>query len=186
MSTHKEDLLDEETRDKGTAENETPETTGLEAVAPAAEETNALRRERDDLRDQLLRRRADFENFRKRAERDRDQLAQEARAQILTGLLTTVDNLEKALAAPGDGDATLREGVSLTYRNLLSFFESQGVVIKDPTGEKFDPQQHQALLYEPVPDVADDTVVETYRKAYFLKDRLLRPALVKVAKGTNG
>jgi molecular chaperone GrpE len=184
MSTQKEDLLDEETKDTPAADSS--EATGLEAVAPTASEMDALRRECSDLRDQLLRRRADFENFRKRAERDREMLAQEARAQILTGLLNTADNLEKALAAPGDGDPTLREGVQLTYRNLLAFLESEGVVAKDPTGEKFDPQQHQALLYEPVPDVADDTVVETFRKAYFLKDRLLRPALVKVAKGTNG
>jgi molecular chaperone GrpE len=183
MNTPKEDLLDEETKDTPAAESEA---TGLEAAATTAEEADALRRERDDLRDQLLRRRADFENFRKRAERDRETLAVEARAQILTGLLNTVDNLEKALAAPGDGDPTLREGVQLTYRNLLSFLESQGVVARDATGEKFDPQQHQALLYEPVPDVPDDTVVETFRKAYFLKDRLLRPALVKVAKGVNG
>jgi molecular chaperone GrpE len=146
-----------------------------------------LRRERDDFKDQLLRRRADFENYRKRVERDREQAALEAQAQVLAGLLPTVDTLERALAAApvreGDDETSLREGVQLIYRNLMTFLESAGVVVKDPTGEPFDPQQHQALLHEPVPGAADGTIVEVFRKAYFLKDRLLRPALVKVAKG---
>lgn len=164
------------------------EATGLEAVEPpAAEQLEALRRERDDFKDQVLRRRADFENYRKRVERDKEQATIEARAQILSGLLPTVDNFERALAAPPIGDdSALRSGVDLIYRNLMSFLESQGVVIKDPKGEMFDPQIHQALMHEPAPGVEDGTIVETFRKAYFLKDRLLRPALVKVAKGTDG
>jgi molecular chaperone GrpE len=159
--------------------------TGLTpADAPAAEpaELEALRRERDELKDQLLRRRADFENYRKRVERDREQATLEARAEILAGLLPALDNMERALTAPGEG-GTLREGIELTYRNILAFLEAQGVQVVDPTGQPFDPQQHQALLHEPAPGFADGTVVETFRKAYILKDRLLRPALVKVAKG---
>jgi molecular chaperone GrpE len=164
------------------------EPNGLEAVAatPAETEAEALRRERDDLKDQVLRRRADFENYKKRVERDREQATIEARANILAGLLPTIDNFERALEAPAGGDdAALREGVQLIFRNLMSFLETQGVVVKDPTGEMFDPQIHQALSHEPVPGVKDGTIVETFRKAYFLKDRLLRPALVKVANGAD-
>jgi molecular chaperone GrpE len=149
---------------------------------PGAAEDEASRREIADLKDQLLRRRADFENYRKRVERDREQAAQDARAQVLAGLLPTLDNLEQALATATE-DGTFREGVQLTYRNFLSFLEAQGVAAKDPTGEAFDPQQHQALLHEPAPGFPDGTIVEVFRKAYFYKERLLRPALVKVAKG---
>jgi molecular chaperone GrpE len=166
-----------------TAARPAAEPTGVEAVP---DDVEALRRERDDLKDQLLRRRADFENYRRRVERDREQATVDARAQILTGLLPTVDNFERALSAPAGGDdRALREGVELIYRNLMTFLDSQGVVVKDPTGEMFDPQVHQALSHEPVPGAADGTIVDVFRKGYFLKERLLRPAMVKVAKGAD-
>jgi len=181
-----DDTKDDETK-PGNGEPR-DEATGLEAVEiPAAQQIDTLRRERDDLRDQVLRRRAEFENYRKRVERDKEQAAVDARAQVLSGLLPTIDNFERALSAPPAGDdAALRSGVELIYRNLMTFLESQGVVIKDPTGERFDPQIHQALMHEFVPGVAEGTIVETFRKAYFLKERLLRPALVKVAKEADG
>ena len=159
------------------------EPTGLEPVPDDAE---ALRRERDELKDQLLRRRADFENYRKRVERDKEQATVDARAQILTGLIPTIDNFERALAAPAADPDTVRAGVELIYRNLMSFLESQGVAVQDPAGEAFDPQIHQALSHEPAPGVADGTIVDVFSKGYFLKDRLLRPAMVKVAKGEDG
>jgi molecular chaperone GrpE len=188
---HEEQLLDaDDNKDDATKPgNGEPEVaaTGLEAVEiPAEQQVDALRRERDELKDQVLRRRAEFENYRKRVERDKEQATVDARAQILSGLLPTIDNFERALQAPPVGDdSSLRGGVELIYRNLVTFLESQGVVIKDPTGEKFDPQIHQALMHEEVPGIAEGTIVETFRKGYFLKDRLLRPALVKVAKGAD-
>jgi molecular chaperone GrpE len=179
---HEDEENDTKSRDVVEAE-----ATGLEPVeTPADARIEALAKERDELKDQLLRRRADFENYRKRVERDKELAALDAKAQVLSGLLASLDNLERALQAPAGSDKTLREGVELTYRSLMAFLESQGVVIKDPTGEMFDPQIHQALLHEPAPGFADGTIVEVFRKAYFLKDRLLRPALVKVAKGADG
>lgn len=189
--TPEEEVLDAAADDARAREEPAPagdgpaEETGVAAVE-APPEIEALKRERDELKDQLLRRRADFDNYRKRVERDKELATLEARAQILAGLLPTVDNFERALLAPAAGDdASLRTGVELIYRNLMSFLESQGVVIKDPTGEMFDPEVHQALMHEPAPGFADGTIVEVFRKAYFLKDRLLRPALVKVAKGAD-
>jgi molecular chaperone GrpE len=157
---------------------------GLDVVEePATREAFAtLRQERDDLRDQLLRKRADFENYRKRVERDRQQAAFEAKAAIFRDLIPTLDNLESALKAGGDADA-LRTGVELTRRELVTLLESHGIVAEDPVGTAFDPEIHQALSHETVPGVADGTVVEVFRKGYRLKERLLRPALVKVAKG---
>lgn len=170
------------------AEGEQPEPTGLEVAPEGAEPPltrealEALRRERDELHDQLLRRRADFENFRKRVERDRVQAEKAAAARVCEALLPILDNLDRALAA-FPSDSPLREGVEMIQRQILALLEAEGVLAKDPTGERFDPETHQALSYEAIPGFEDGTVVETYRKAYFLGGRLLRPALVKVARG---
>jgi molecular chaperone GrpE len=159
---------------------------GLEPVpeAPATlqEELETLREERDKLADALLRRRADFENYRRRVERDRDAAAEEALGEVFRDLLGTVDNLERALSASG-GEDELREGVELTHRELVGFLESHGVVAHDPVGERFDPARQQALLHEPVSGLAEGEVAEVFRKGYSFGERLLRPALVKVAKG---
>jgi molecular chaperone GrpE len=149
------------------------------------DEVEALRRERDDLREQLLRRRAEFENYRKRVDRDRQQAGTDAATDVLKGLVPTLDNLDRALESAAKDDP-LREGVELTRRELLAFLESQGVLIEDPQGQPFDPERHQALSHEPVQGFADGTVVEVFRKGYAYKSRLLRPALVKVAKGGPG
>ena len=169
-----------------TAEQER-EPSGLAAVdsepmAPLTrEEIEALRRERDELADQLLRKRADFENFRKRVERDRQAAGVDAVAALLKDLALTLDNLDRALEVPADAD-TLRQGVEMIRRGLLSALEARGVVVEDPTGQPFDPSRHQALSHEPAPGHAEGTVVEVYQKGLSLRDRLLRPALVKVAK----
>jgi molecular chaperone GrpE len=157
------------------------EATGLAAPAPG-NDVEALRRENSELRDALLRRRADFENYRRRVERDRGAAAVEAEAGILRQVLGTVDNLERALAASGH-DSGLREGVALTLRELLSLLDSLGVAVIAPLGERFDPALHQAILHEPAEGFEAGTVAEVLRKGYRYKDRLLRPALVKVASG---
>jgi molecular chaperone GrpE len=167
----------------------TEEPSGLQGVDAqpreplTREQVEDLRRERDDLQDQLLRRRAEFENYRKRVERDRQQAGTDAVAAMLKSLVPTLDNLDRALAAPG-GEG-LREGVELIRRELVSLLESQGVVQHDPTGERFDPERHQAVTHETVPGHKEGTVVEVLGKGYSYKDRLLRPALVKVAKGDD-
>jgi molecular chaperone GrpE len=178
-------------RTGGSAATEEPASdTGLEPAAePAADapaptdELGALRRERSELRDELLRRRADFDNYRKRVERDRGAATADAEAALLRLLLGTLDNLERALAAQDSGTA-LREGVVLTHRELVALFDSLGVTAIDPLGERFDPAAHQAILHEPAPGFAGGTVAEVFRKGYRYRDRLLRPALVKVASGT--
>jgi len=155
-------------------------------AAPPPDEAEALRRECEELRDALLRRRAEFENFRRRVERDREAAAAEAEAAILRSLLDTVDNLERALAA-GGSDGGLRAGVELTHRDLVALLDSLGVVAIVPLGERFDPALHQAIVHEPAPGFEEGTVAEVYRKGYRYRDRLLRPAMVKVARaGTKG
>lgn len=154
-------------------------------VAPLTrEEIEALRRECADLNDQLLRRRADFENYKKRVERDRQAAALDAEAGALKALIPTLDNLDRALEA-GGGESALREGVELIRRELMAALESRGVVVEDPVGQPFDPEAHQALAHEPAENVPDGTVVAVLRRGFRLRDRLLRPALVKVAKGRD-
>lgn len=170
--------------EKDQAEPEAPEPTGLDAVAPGEDEAEALRREAADLRDQLLRKRAEFENYRRRTEREREQIAQEKAAQVLKGLIPPIDNLERALAAATEDDP-LKQGVEMIRKELMALLESSGVTVEDPVGQPFDPIRHQALATEPAPGHADGTVVEVFRKGYALKDRLLRPALVKVAQGAG-
>jgi molecular chaperone GrpE len=161
------------------------EASGLDVApeaAPASEQLEALERECAQLRENLLRRRAEFENYRKRVERDRHTAAREALASVFRELVGTLDNLERALAAEGAPDR-LREGVELTYRELVGLLEAHRVLPVDPRGEPFDPEVHQALVHEPVPGLAEGTVAEVFRKGYTFGDHLLRPALVKVAKG---
>jgi len=158
-----------------------PAEAGLEP-APTPGEADALRRELAELKEQLLRRRADFENYKKRVERDRENAGHEMAEKIFSELIPALDNLERALTAAGD-DSALRAGVELIHRELLAVFERHGVKAHDPTGQLFDPISHQALSHEVVPGLEEGTVAESFRKGYSYRDRLLRPALVKVAKG---
>jgi molecular chaperone GrpE len=165
------------------AEEAAPETGLVER--PPADEVEALRSECEELRDALLRRRAEFENYRRRVERDRAVAAEEAEAAILRSILGTVDNLERALAASG-AESGLREGVELTLRELTALLDSLGVVAVVPLGQRFDPALHQAIVHEPASGFEEGSVAEVYRKGYTFKDRLLRPALVKVASAGTG
>ena len=156
---------------------------GLEPAALAAPtEAEALRSEVAELKEQLLRRRADFENYKKRMERDRENAGHEMAERIFSELIPAIDNLERALTAAAD-EGSLRSGVELIHRELLAIFERNGVTAHDPTGQLFDPTTHQALSHEVVPGLEEGTVAESFRKGYSYRDRLLRPALVKVAKG---
>jgi molecular chaperone GrpE len=159
------------------------EPTGLEPAVPSeGSELESLRAECDALKDRLLRKAAEFDNFRKRGERDRAQSSLDAAADVLKAVVPALDNLDRALQARGD-EAALREGVELTRRELLASLEAKGVTVEDPVGQKFDPARHQALAHEPAPGFSEGDVVEVLRKGYSYQDRLLRPALVKVAKG---
>ena len=158
-----------------TARGAVVDETGLAELPPSREQLDALRSERDELKDALVRRRADFENFKKRSERDQQAAATEAAAAVLRRLVEPLDNLERALAAPG-GEPALREGVELTLRDFLAALEAHGVTALDPLGQPFDPERHQALLEEQVPGFSAGTVAQVFRKGYLYKDRLLRPA----------
>ena len=150
-----------------------------EAQNDALEE---LRREKDSLQDRLLRTAAEFDNYRKRVERERRDLADFMKADILTEILPIVDNFERAMQAPSaDGDS-LRKGVELIHKQMLDFLRKRGVTPIEALGTDFDPNFHQAVIHESTPFHREGEVIEELQRGYMLGDKLLRPAMVKVAK----
>ena len=151
--------------------------------AAAGDELEVARRERDDFYDRLLRKTAEFENYRKRVDRERRESAQYAAGDLLEALLPIVDDFERALQADAGPDAeAYRLGVELIYKHLQDLLARRGVTPIDVVGQTFDPHVHQAITYESSPGRAEGEVIEEVRRGYKLGDRLLRPAMVKVAK----
>jgi molecular chaperone GrpE len=143
----------------------------------------AMRHEKDELQDRLLRTAAEFDNYRKRVDRDRRDQAESAMADALAGLLPIVDDLERALKAPAGGDnESFRKGVELIHQQMLELLRKRGVKPIEAVGTDFDPRYHQAVVHESSPDHREGEVMEEFARGYMLRDRLLRPAMVKVAK----
>jgi molecular chaperone GrpE len=162
------------------AEGAAPDNPPTEAVND--ELTKAVE-EREQLRDRLLRTTAEFDNYRKRVDRDRKDMTDRAAEAILTEILPIIDDLERALAAEdtGEGADAYRRGVELIHRQLLDLLTRRGVTPIDTTGAGFDPHLHQAVSSEPSADHREGEIIEEFRRGYRLGDRLLRPAMVKVA-----
>jgi molecular chaperone GrpE len=135
-----------------------------------------------EMREVMLRERAELENQRKRLQRDLDQARRFANEKLLADLLPVIDNLERGLAVEGGDYAGLRGGVELTLRELTRIAESSGLKLVDPIGQPFDPERHQAMSLVPTAEHQPNTVVAVMQKGYVLNDRLLRPALVAVSK----
>jgi molecular chaperone GrpE len=150
-------------------------------------DNDEIQRQRDDYYDRLLRKTAEFDNYRKRVERDRQSFAESATADLLRDLLPLVDDLERALKAdPGsDGVESYRRGVELIHRQLLEVLRRRGVKPIEALGADFDPHFHQAVAYEPAQGRREGEVIEEFARGYMLGDRLLRPTMVKVAKGES-
>lgn len=148
--------------------------------AAAGDEVDELRREIADLRDRSMRTLADFDNYRKRSERERRDAIRYATAAPFGELLEVVDNLGRALAAGGSAD-DLKTGVEMTLRQLEEVLERHGVETVTALGQRFDPAHHEAVSRLEDPDVEVPTVVEELQRGYRLHERLLRPARVVVA-----
>jgi molecular chaperone GrpE len=161
----------------GNSANSDPEVAGVEAV-----ETAKLVGELDDLRQTLLRRQADFENYRKRTEKERAEDSKRATARVIEGLIPVIDGFEHALAAQGQKDyENYRRGFELIYRQLVENVTKLGAERIDPVGKQFDPHQHQAMDRLETTEHEDGTVVHTFQPGYVFHGRVLRPAMVRVA-----
>ena len=166
------------------ADAETQSTPDTGETAAAGDDQAKAVDEREQLRDRLLRTAAEFDNFRKRVDRDRREMADRAAESLLLDLLPVVDDLERALAveATGEGAEAYRRGVELIHRQLTELLARRGVKVLDALGADFDPHLHQAVASEKADGHRDGEVVAVLRTGYLLNDRLLRPAMVKVAQ----
>lgn len=163
-------------------EDEGGSTTATDPAPALADEIVELRKERDSLHDRLLRQAAEFDNYRKRIDRDRKETAQYAAVEFLQDLLPIIDDFERALQTDAPGAESYRQGLEIIHRALMDMLRKRGVTPIEAVGTKFDPQVHQAVSYEEDPKRRDGQVTEEFRRGYRLGDRLLRPAMVKVAK----
>ncbi|HXT75865.1 MAG TPA: nucleotide exchange factor GrpE [Candidatus Eisenbacteria bacterium] len=162
---------------------QSPEERAVAADAAATDtETAKLAADLEDLRQTLLRRQADFDNYRKRIEKERADDSKRATARVVEGLIPVIDGFEHALAAHHEKEYEVyRKGFELIYKLLVDNISRMGVERVDPTGKPFDPHLHQAMDRAETTDHEDGTVVQTFQPGYVFNGRVLRPAMVRVA-----
>jgi molecular chaperone GrpE len=157
-------------------------TTAAADPPPASDASgDQVQRQRDEYYDLLLRKQAEFDNYRKRVERERQMVSEAAAANMIEELLPLMDDLERALKTEAAGEAAdaYRRGVELIHQQLGEILRKRGVRPIEALGADFDPYYH----HDPAEGRREGEVIEEFRRGYMLGDRLLRPSMVKVAKG---
>ncbi len=157
-----------------------------EEISDIDAEVDSLRAERDSYQDKFMRALADTENVRKRAERDRREAESYGGSKLARDLLPVYDNLKRALETVGEEQKAavpgLIEGIELTMRELLNVFGRHGIQIVSPEiGDRFDPQQHEAMFEAPLPGTKVGDIIQVSAEGFMLHDRILRPAQVGVS-----
>jgi molecular chaperone GrpE len=172
------DSIEEIEREMQATAQEAAAATGEEAAdsPPAA----VVSEETAQIRDRYVRLLADFENFRKRSEREKTEFYKYALAGLLKDLLPVLDNFDRALDHAAEGD-DFHKGVLLIYKQLFDVLQKHGLRTIEEVGVPFDPNIHEGVIREEDPSVPSHTVTAVLQKGYFLHDRLVRPAMVKVA-----
>jgi len=159
--------------------------TGVQTASPPQAEDESLQADLDRFRDLALRSQADFENYKKRASREKEEAIKYANNALLERLIPIVDNFELGLeAARGDGEnSPIFSGMSMVLKQLMDFLTEHGVQPIGATGQKFDPNLHEAIAHEPSDEVSEGVIIRQTRRGYRMKDRLLRPSSVVVSSG---
>jgi molecular chaperone GrpE len=165
-------------------EHELPAAEETEQVTPSASETDKLRAERDSLLDRLARMQADFENARKRAAKEQAEYRDYALADAIKALIPVLDSFDRALKTSPE-KSEFHVGVELIHKQLQDALAKIGVREISAKGEQFDPRFHEAIEMIDTEEVEDHQVLEELQRGYKLKDRLLRPAMVKVARNSR-
>ncbi len=144
----------------------------------------AVRAERDELKDRFLRLAAETENYKKRSEREKAEFLKRSNQALVKELLPVLDNLERALEAAGQNQEQkgLLEGLELTRQELWKVLERHGLERVEALGQTFDPEYHEAMMQQEDPEVEENTVLQELQKGYLFQGRLLRPAMVVVSK----
>lgn len=180
-------LIVDENEDEQAEETNAPDEQEDEQQDPLAAlqaQIDTMTQERATLYDQLLRRQAEFENYRRRVDRERSETYTRARAEVLLELLPVIDNFERALASleNSGGDAeSLRHGVELIHKQFKDALTKFGLEPVESVGQTFDPHVHEAVTIEPTDKHKENTIIEEFQRGYKLGEKLLRPAKVKVA-----
>lgn len=153
--------------------------------AQAADETEGLQADLDRFRDLALRSQADFENYKKRSAREKEEAIKYANSSLLEKLVSIIDNFELGLeAARAEGEKSpIFSGMNMVLKQLMDFLADSGLQPIDAVGQKFDPNLHEAIAHEQSEEVAEGLVIRQTRRGYKLKDRLLRPSSVVVSSG---
>lgn len=182
-------MLDEDTPAEGFQDQERPEG---ELVSEEVTETSdedvleTLRRANEELAEQVKRTNAEFHNFRRRQEEEQKRVKVRIREDIIRSLLPILDHLERTVAAAKDGGdnalESLLQGIELVDKDVRKIFENHGLTAIAALGEGFDAALHQAVMMEETSEVADQTIIAELQKGYQLDDRVIRPAMVKVAR----
>ena len=160
-----------------------------EETEATVEEVNVSEREAELLNQleeaqaKVLRVQADYDNFRRRTQKEKEELAKYASAKLIENILPVVDNFERAIAASaGTNDyESLSKGVDMIFRQFMQSLQNEGLVVMNPVGEPFNPEFHQAIMNVETDEYEEGIVVEEVQKGYLLKDKVLRPAMVKVS-----
>ncbi|MFH1779279.1 MAG: nucleotide exchange factor GrpE [Candidatus Omnitrophota bacterium] len=172
---------------EGTPLGKEPESTHKKKIKIPEDELNALKEKAikaDEYFDKLLRLQADFENYKKRLDREKVDFIKYANEGLIVGLLNILDDFERAIdSAKNSNDSkTLLQGVEMIRQHFQEALEERGLNKIDPKGESFNPEKHEAVMHIETDEYPENTVVEVLRKGYGLNGKILRPAVVKVAK----
>jgi len=179
--------LDRELPPAESGEEAASATSSTAAAGPnAVSEVDKLRAERDALLDRLARLQAEFDNARKRAAREQQEFREFAAADAIKNILPVLDSFERALKAPAAGSDDLRSGLELIYRQFQDALQKLGVQPIESVGKPFDPRMHEAVEMVDTTEAPDHQVLDEFQRGYNYKGRLLRPAMVRVARNPSG
>lgn len=182
MSKKKNDTSQENEQEvKETKEKTETVLTDNEKDDSEKDEVSPLEKELADTKEQLLRVTAEYANFRKRSEKEKNESFTFATAKAVQEILSVVDNLERAIASEQEDYEGLKKGVEMTFNGLMASLEKLGVTVYGEAGEKFDPNFHNAVMHVEDDSLEENVITDVFQKGYKIGDKVVRPAMVKTA-----
>lgn len=181
---------EQEQQETTAAESQEPVNEAGAAAAQAEEmadqgqdELARLKAEVEETQQRFVRAQADFDNFRRRTQKEKEELAKYASMKLVTELVPVIDNFERAMATVPEGteSESFSKGIQMIFRQLETVLSNEGLTAMDTVGQPFNPEFHQAIMQVETDEYEEGTVVEEVQKGYMLKDKVLRPAMVKVS-----